>query len=535
MKSNSSINTVKFLRLKDAIFPKNFWLSDFMLIGYFATISLVLHLLAIRGFGYFRDEFYYIACSEHLDFGYVDQPPLAMLLLKLIRLAFGDSLLAIRILPALCGAAFVFLTGIIARELGGKKFSLILASAAALAPIGNFFIFHMYSMNFLDVIFWQAVILTVIRIIKSENPRYWLVFGLIAGFGLQNKISVLFLCFGILLGVLLTRQRKHLKSKYLWLGLALAAFLFLPYILWNMAHGWPTLEFMQNARTYKMAEVTPLGFLKGQILYNNPAALIIWLVGLWFFFFHKEGKKYRVFGWMYLSIYILFTIQQAKDYYLAPAYPILFAGGAVQFENWLKKKSWRWLKSTLISLILIPTLFFCPFTLPILPVEKTISLIQWSGITGNAGERHELGALPQHFADMFGWEEMVATVAGVYQRLSPEEQSKCIIYVRNYGQAGAIDLFGKKYNLPKATCAHNNYWLWGPPKDKTGEVVIVFGTSSDLQRSYEDLRPHFEEVEHAATIQCKYCMPYENNRPIFICRKMKRSIQEIWEQERFYI
>lgn len=519
---------------KKAIFTREFWLSDLAIIGYIALFNLALHLVAIKGFGYFRDEFYYIACSDHLDFGFVDQPPLSILLLKAVRLVLGESVIAIRLLPVIGGALFVFLTGLMARELGGKRFAMILAAAAAFAPIGNFFLFNFYSMNFLDILFWQACFFIIIRIVRSDNPRYWLIFGLVAGLGLQNKISILFLCFGLGAGLVLTAHRKYLKSKYLWLGAALSGLIFLPYILWNMAHDWAFLEFMRNARVYKMAEVSPLEFLTGQILYNNPATLLIWLGGLWFFFFHLRGKSYRLFGWMFLAVYILFTIQQAKDYYLAAAYPLLFAGGAVLWEAWLRRKRRRWAKPVLVISIMVTTLSLCPLALPILPVETTIHYSRFIGIGGNPGERHEMGRLPQHFADMHGWEEMVATVAGVYHGLSAEDRSKCVIYVRNYGEAGAIDFLGKKHDLPGAACAHNNYWLWGPG-DKTGEVAIIFGVSRDIRRSLEDLKPYFEEVRHAATTRCRYCMPYENNLPIFVCRKMKGSFQEIWATEKKYI
>ncbi len=519
---------------KMTVFSKRFWLSDLAIIGYIALFNLILHLVAIEGFGYFRDEFYFMAGSDHLDFGYVDSPPLSILLLKLVRLIFGDSATAIRLLPVLGGALFVFLTGLLARELGGKRFAMILAAIAAFAPIGNFFLFSYYSMNFLDMLFWLACFLIVVRIIKTDNPRYWLVFGLTAGLGLQNKISVLFLCFGLFVGIILTDNKKYLKSKYLWLGAALAGLLFLPYILWNMSHGWATLEFMHNARTYKMAAVSSLKFLTGQILYNNPATLIVWLAGLGYFFFHPQGKKYRLFGWMFLAIYILMTLQQAKNYYLAAAYPILFAGGAVLWEAWLLQRRRRWPKPVLVTAILVPALILCPLALPILPVDATIDLVQFIGVASDIGERHRLGPLPQHFADMHGWEKMVATVADVYSSLSPQEQSRCLIYVRNYGQAGAIDLLGKKYGLPKATCGHNNYWWWGPG-DWDGEVAIVFGIHRGVQISLESLRPHFESVQHVAMTQCRYCMPYENNWPIFVCRGLKHSWQENWATKRFYI
>jgi hypothetical protein len=500
---------------------KKIWSSDYVVIGFFSLFALVLHLVAIEGFGYFRDELYYISCSEHLAFGYVDQPPLSILLLKLIRLVLGDSVLAIRLLPAIASGLFVFLTGMMAKELGGKRFAVILAPVTALAPIGNFFIYSVYSMNFLDHLFWSACILTVLRIIKTGEAKYWLFFGLIAGLGLQNKISILFLCFGIAVGILLTKERKYLKSKYLWLGAGLAGLLFLPYILWNMSHDWATLEFMQNARTMKMTAVSALEFLKEQVLYNNYASLFIWLAGLGFFFFHKEGKKYRLFGWMYLSIYLLFTIQQAKAYYLAPVYPILFAGGAVLIESWLDRKYWKVLRPVLVIAIIVPTLLFCPAALPILPQETTIQWLQKLGIDAKSGENHEIGALPQHFADMHGWEEMTLKVANAYDSLTDEEKKECVLFATNYGVTGALNFMGKKYGLPPAFSGHNNHYFW-PPDDYTGNVVIIVGISK------QELGNIFNDIIETDRTFSKYAMPYENNKPILICRRIKLPLKELW-------
>jgi len=507
------------------------WASEYMFMAFFALLAFVLHLLAIQNFGYFRDELYYIACSEHLAFGYVDQPPFAMVLLKFIRMILGDSLMALRIVPTLASAAFVLLTGILTRELGGKKIAVILASAAAFAPLGNFGLFHIYSMNIWDVLFWQTCMWIVIRIIKTENPKLWLLFGVAAGLGLQNKISILFLGFGIFLGILLTKQRKYFTNIYLWLGGGIAGFLFLPYILWNWANDWAHLEFIRNARAYKMAEVSPLEFFTGQVIYNNPVTMLIWLVGLGYLFFHKEGRQYRLFGWMFLAIYSLFTLQQAKDYYLAGAYPILFAGGAALIGNGIQKKKWKWLTPIIVAFILIPTFIFVPIALPILPVEATIDHMQRLGVAANTSEQKELAELPQHYADMFGWEEMVEVFAQAFQQLSPEEQAKCFIYVRNYGEAGAIDFFGQAYGLPKALCSHNSYWLWGPG-EATPEVGLVLGASRDVQASQADLESGFEEVVLAGIFRCDYCMPYENGLPVFICRNMRGSIQAIWNQEK---
>jgi hypothetical protein len=507
---------------------KNVWLSDYMLIGYIAFFTFLLHLVAIEGFGYFRDELYYISCTEHLDWGYVDQPPLAILLLKVIRFILGDSLFALRLLPIFGSGLFVFGTGYLAKELGGKKFALIIASLSALAPIGNFFLYSVYSMNFLDHLFWLACIILVLRIIKTGEPKYWITFGIIAGLGLQNKISVLFLCFGIAAGILLTGQRKHLKSKFLWLGAVLAGAIFLPYILWNMAHGWPTLEFMHNAKAYKMTAVSPVEFLLEQLRYNNFATLPIWLAGLWFFFFNHEGKKYRLFGWMYVAIYLLFTIQQAKAYYLAPAYPILFAGGAVMVEAWIRKLNWNWTKPVIAVAILIPTLLYCPVGLAILPLQTTIQWLQTLGITPNSGENHQMGVLPQHFADMHGWEEMTVKVARVYNTLSPEEQKECYIYGTNYGVAGAMNFMGKKYNLPPAISGHNNHFFWPPKGDRGGNVLIFVGGRK------QDLLKIFNEVTEMDRTDCRYAMPYENDKPIYLCRGMKLPLAQIWPNAKHF-
>jgi 4-amino-4-deoxy-L-arabinose transferase-like glycosyltransferase len=519
---------------KGSVFSTKVWLSDWAIISYIALLNLALHLAVIQNYGYFRDELYYIACSNHLAAGYVDQPALSLVLLRLVRLVFGDSLPAIRFLPALGNALLVLFTGLMAKELGGKKFAMILASLAGFATTGNFSTFHIYSMNFIDVLLWQACIFIIIRLLKTGNPKYWIPFGLAAGLGLENKISILFLGFGVAVGLLLTKNRKYLKSAYLWLGGGIAAALFLPYLLWNAAHGWPALEFMHNAETQKNIAVTALGFFRDQVGYNNPLTLLVWLPGLWYLFFHREGKKFRVFGWMYIALYALFTIQHGKDYYLAPAYPILFAGGAVLWENWLQPKSRFWLESLLAGAIFFAALIFCPLTLPVLPVEKVAALFPRLGIN-HSQERLRLGVLPQHFADMFGWEELVATVAKVYQSLTPQEQAKGMIYVRNYGKAGAIDFFGKKYGLPKATCSHNSYWFWGPPQ-WNGDVAIIFGTSNDVQASLNDLSSFFQEVTYAAATSCKYCMPYENNRPIFVCRGFRKgSFSDIWPSEKHFI
>lgn len=511
---------------------KNIWTSDLAVIGYISAFTVLLHIIAIEGFGFFRDEFYYISCSEHLSFGYVDHPPLSILLLKIIRLLFGDSVIALRILPVLGSGAVVFMTGLIARELGGGRFAMLLAAIASFAHMGNFFLYSFYSMNFLDQLFWLALIYIFIKIIKSDDPalhkKYWLLFGIIAGLGLQNKISVLFIGFAIFAGLVLTSHRVHFKNKYLWFGAGIAGVIFLPYIIWNMVNGWPTLEFMHNARAIKMTSVTPIEFINHQINHNNIVNILIWPVGLIFFFFHKPAKTYRIFGFMYISLLLLMMFQQAKPYYMAGIYPLLFAGGAVMWETWLKKGWKKFLRPVVTTAIVIPTFFLMPLTLPILSVDSTLKVLEMAGLNADSGENHEIGPLPQHFADMHGWPEMVEKVAGVYNRLTPEEKKECIIFATNYGVTGAINFLGKKYNLPRAYSNHNSHFFWPPEKD-SGKIIIIIGGSK------EDHIKNFREVTEMARTRHPYAMPYESNKPIYICRDLKHPLDKIWPSIKKFI
>ena len=501
--------------------------TDLAAIGYIAGLKLVLQLAAINGYGYFRDEFYYIACSQNLSFGYVDHPPLAMFLLRGIREIFGDSIFALRIVPALCGFLFVFLTGLIARELGGKKFALVLASAAALAPAGNYFMHFYYSMNALDHLFWLGCIYVLIRIVKTGNSRLWILFGLLAGLGLQNKISILFLGFGLAVGLLLTPARRFLKSKHFWIGGLLAVLVFSPFIVWNINQDWAHIEFMNNAATYKNYAVPAGEFLLGQILYNNPVTFPIWIVGLLYLLFNRTGSEFRLFGWMFIALFLLFMFQHAKDYYLSGVYPILFAAGGVQIERWLNRVRWGGIRTVVVSCVLILAILLAPMALPILPVETYIEFAEKVGISGVQGENHEFGVLPQHFADMFGWEEIVGEVARIYATLPPEEKKDCAVFTRNYGEAGAVDLLGKKYGLPDAISVHNSYYLWGP-RGYSGKILLHIGGR------YEDLLMYFEEVIEAGRTDCGYCMPYENDLPIYICRRIKVPINEFWTELKNY-
>jgi len=507
------------------------FLRDNVILLYLSLSKLLIHLFVnlSGGYGFFRDEFYYIACSDHLAWGYVDQPPLSIALLKISRSFFGDSLFSIRLLPALAGAATVLVTGLMVKKLGGGRFAQVLAGVSVIVAPHYLAINSVFSMNSFDMLFWILSAYIIILIIKEKKPSLWLWLGLSVGLGLMNKISMLWFVLGVMVGLIFSPLKKSLRTRWPWMAGFISMGIFIPYILWQIFNNWATLEFIKNATGEKMTVISLIDFLSTQILFMQPLTLPIWIMGLFFYLFYKKGRQYRVLGIIYITVFLLLVVnQKSRPGYLGPAYSMLFASGALVIENFFKKIKWKWVKSASLIGIILAGIIIAPLALPVLPVETYITYASHLGQKPSTREQKELGKLPQHYADMYGWEKLVKTIAGVYQNLTPEEKSQCVIFTGNYGEAGAIDFLGKKYNLPGAICGHNNYWLWGPG-DNPGKVAIFFGGPSE-----KDLRYLFKNVEQSATFNCQYCMPYENNTTIYLCRDPMVSFHKIWPRTKHY-
>lgn len=496
--------------------------SDTAILIYISLAKLLLHFYTnlFAGYGIFRDELYYLACSEHLSAGYVDQPPLSIFILALNRLLFGDSIFALRLLPALAGALTVFLTGMMARELGGGRFAQVAAACASIVSLIFLGFGTVFSMNCFDILLQSLAAYVVIQIIKTGRTGHWPVLGLVLGLGLLNKVGVLWLGFGLFAGLLLTPQRAWLKTKWPYLAGLIAMLLFLPFIAWNFTHDWAHLEFIRNATASKYHHLTALSFALGQILLQNPVTLPLWLSGLALLFFGLE-KRFRLLGYMYAGAFLVLALNgHSKPEYLAAAYAMIFAAGGVALERWLSG-SWRWVRPAYLLVLCAGGILLAPVALPILPVESYIRYSAALGIVPHTSEAKRLDKLPQFYADMFGWQDKAEAVAKVFHSLTPEEQAKCAIAADNYGRCGAIDFYGPSYGLPKSIGRHNSYWIWGP-RDYTGELVLVLG--GDL----EDKRASFQSVEVAGVVHSEYCMPYENNLRIYICRKLKVPLKDLW-------
>jgi hypothetical protein len=517
------------------LYHRDWLLSSTAILLYLALLKVIIHLPFVQAYGYFRDELYYIACSNHLAWGYVDQPPLSIFILAGTRFLLGDSLLAIRIIPILAGAAIVVLAGLMARQMGGGRLAQVIAALAALtAPVimGN--AGRYFSMNAFDLLFWALASYMVILILKGGAQKLWLLLGAVAGLGTLNKYSMAFFVIGLLVGMLLTPHRKQFLSRWFWMGGALGALIVVPHLLWEISNGVPTREFMANATGLKNIAMDPWEFFVGQIGMEGVGNLVIWVSGLVFTLFSRPGRTFRPFGIAYIVIFLLLLIQNGKTYYLSPAYAVLFAGGACGIESLVRRTAFRWLKPVTLALVALSAVVFIPYAIPVLPAEVFVKYQDLTGIKPSQEERSRVGVLPQYYADMFGWPEMVDTVARVYAGLSRQDQEQCMIYVRNYGEAAAIDFFGKRSGLPRAACTHNSYWYW-KPRAWNGEVCIIFGSSNDTTECFNDLRQFFEEVQLSAVTDCAYAMPYESRRPIFVCRRAKITLDEIWSRDRHFI
>jgi hypothetical protein len=281
-----------------------------------------------------------------------------------------------------------------------------------------------------------------------------------------------------------------------------------------------------------MLEVSPLAYLSGQIMGMHPLLFPVWLTGLAWYLFSKQKNQFRILGIIYVSVFALLIIAgNAKSSYLAPAYPMLFASGALVMERLSGTSLKKYVRGTVVALILAGGIAIAPLALPILPVEKYIDYAAALGNEPSTEERHKISALPQFFADMHGWEEIVATVAKVYEDVQyedvqPEDSTRWAVLAFNYGNAGAIDILGKEYDLPAAISGHNNYWLWGPGDPPPENLIILGGRVEDFDMC--------GEAWQADTIQCDYCMPYENNRPVIVCKDIQIDLVETWSEFKHY-
>jgi hypothetical protein len=495
----------------------------------FAILAVAVHLAAaaLAQFGIFRDELYYIACANHPSAGYVDHPPLSIWVLAAWKSLFGDSLFSIRAAPALLAGVTTFITGGIARGFGGGRYAVSLSCIASmLAPIWLSF-FGYYSMNALDVTLWAAAVFLLQRIAHAQTGRDWIGLGLVAGLGALNKLSMFWLGAGIFVAALSSPRRSGLGTPAPWIAGLLALAVFLPYAVWNLTHGFAHLEFIRNASGVKYATQNVATFLSGLPLLAGPAAFPLLVAGFWFLL---AGREWRLVGIAVACVLgILIVNVHSKPEYFASAMTALIPAGAVQAERWLGHlKRGGALRVSYAVLVFAGGVALTPLTLDFLPVDAYLRYVNALGLKHGSSEGKEIGDLPQHYADRFGWRELAADVAGVYSALPDSDKPRCLVYGRNYGEAAAVDYYGRGLGLPPAISRHNSYWFWSFDRLRPDAVIIVIGVPPG------QLRGLFDAVEEGAVHRSAHVMPYENNLAITVCRGPRRPVLEMWNEERHF-
>jgi hypothetical protein len=494
------------------------WALPLAVLSFFAATA--------PGYGVFRDELYYIACAHHLDWGYVDHPPLVALIARLSELIFGRSWIALRLLSAIAASATVLVVGDTVKELGGGRFARVFGQLlAATAPI-YLSLFSIYSMNGIDVLIWAGLARLAARILGGGSQRLWIAFGLLAGVGLENKIDVVLLCAGLAAGLVLSGRIEFLRQRSLWLGAAIAAVLFAPHVVWQVQNDWPTREFVANAQRTKITVLGPFGFVVQQFLMAGPVGFSFALYGLGWLFVARAARPFRPLAWAVAAVLAVLAASVSKPYYFAPALTVLFpaAGRAVEAATCGRfGRTLRAAASIAVALILVAA----PLAKPLLSEDGYVRYASALGVRAGSDENHRLGRLPQFFADMHGWRELAQSVAAVSATLTPEDRARACIYGQNYGEAGAIDYFGPELGLPTAMSQHNAYWMWGPGSC-TGAVVVIIGGRR------EDHIKNFTTVQPAATFHCDDCMPYENDLTIWVARGLTVSLPDAWRAGKHY-
>ncbi len=490
-----------------------------------ALVPLILWPVVSVRDHFFRDELYYIALGRQLNLGYVDIPMLTAALAAVSGTLFGGSLLGLRVFPALAGSATVALTGLIAKEMGGGRLAQFLATLAALVAPVYLATNVLFGPDIFDRVLWTAGALVLAMMLRRDDPSLWPVFGLIAGVGLLTKLTILFWGLAVVLGLLLTGRRRLLIDRWVLAGGAIAFAGLVPYLVWQITHGWPSLEFWAHYGA-KLANLSPAEFVLQQVLGMNPATLPLWGIGLYALVVGRSGRPFRPLGAAFLILLGAFLVTRAKSYFLAPAYPALLAAGAVTLES-SRHAIRRYVLVPYAVILAVTGALMAVVAMPLLPPEVTARVMGAMGPQTIKQERNAVAELPQYLADRYGWEEMVATVAGVYRGLPAKERPQACIFVMNYGRAAAIDFYGPRYGLPKAISGHNTYYLWGL-RGCTGRVVITTGSGNRV------LEAAFERIERVATITCAYCMPYENNLPVWIARDAKLPGELFWPNLKHY-
>lgn len=495
----------------------------------FLVLRLVVHTAAVGRYGYHGDELYFLACADHLDWGYVDHPPLSVWILAGVRALLGDSLVAIRLVPILCGLTTLWIGSEIARAMGGGPFARAFSAAALLVCGVHLAITGFFTVTALDLLWWAwAQLMVALLLVRQTRPR-WAGLAVALGFGLLTKWTMLWFALGLGVGILATEARRWLRGPAPWLVAAAAALLASPYLVWQGVHGWPTLDWLASGANVALRDAPLVTFLGNQILAAHPLNFPIWIAGLASLLCAPFLRDFRLLG-IQAAVVLAVLAWSAPGvvHYPAPVYTVLLPAGAVAFER-ITRARWprRLARPAGLGILLIGGSLGVPLALPVLPEEEVAPYAAAIGFQAPEPYGREHHAFPQQFSTMLGWEEIVAATARVWKGLPADERDGAAILGISYGEAGAIDRFGARHGLPRAVSAHQSYWLWGP-QGYDLETGVVAGAQKEL------LERWWRDVKVAETVACPRCEPWRQEIPIAVVRRPRARMPALWHDLRHY-
>jgi Dolichyl-phosphate-mannose-protein mannosyltransferase len=475
-----------------------------------ALVVVVIHLLTNNRYGIHRDELQFLSDARHLDWGFVAYPPFTPFVERIGLEIFGLSLVGLRLFSVIAQALAIVVTGLMAQELGGGRLAQITAALVVATSGLPVFEGTEFQYSTFDYLWWVAIAYFVIRLLKSENPRWWVAIGAAIGVGLQTKYTICFFIAGILGGMLLTRARRFFLSGWFWGGVGVALLIFLPNFVWQVRHGFISVQFLQHIHVRDVGEGRANGFLRDQfIICANLFAAPLWIAGLVSFL---RDRRYRMLGWMYVVPLALFLFGKGRGYYVAAAYPMLFAMGAVAGERWVGslRRGWR---LTVEGVFFTGVAAWGVFAYCLLVPLTSSGPLREFALNNNGDLREEIG-----------WDELVRTVAGIRDSLPPEQQRSLGVLVGNYGEQGAVEILGPAYHLPAPISMTNSAWLRGYPTPEPTTLIVLGFSQAQADKAFTACRlaGHGGNSEGVKNEESK------DHPDIFVCGPPRMSWPEFW-------
>lgn len=495
------------------------WFKSWWLVLLYSLVKLLLHLFTNTNYELQRDAFMYIDLGHHLAWGYHSVPPSIAVFANISRFLLGDTTFAIRFFPAIIGMLSIILVGVMVKEAGGGKwaqFFACLAFLAAPAFLRSNTLFQPVSFN---QFYWLLLAFLIFRLIRTGKSHNWYLMGIVAGLAFLNKYSVIFYLTGIMVAVGMTPLRKWLSKPQPYITAGIALVIALPNLLWQIDHHWPVISHMKELAETQLVHVRVDIFLLEQVMMFLPV-FFVWVFGLIYVAFIRDGKAYRAFAWIYLTVVLLLIILRGKPYYTLGLYAMLFVFGGLFMERFLKGKL-GFVKYLMILFILSISVVTLPISLPVLRPEAFVQFYRAIGLQKfHRWEDGEYYDLPQDYADMIGWQELAGMVGETYEKLTPEQQARCVIMANNYGEAGSVNFYGKKYGLPPVISFHDSYLLWAP-ESITADFLIKIGDSDNLEAL-------FHQVEIVGRITTPYAR--QEGTPVYFCAAPKTDVNLVYQE-----